>query len=619
MTAAPVYDELNRLADKRLHASNYDGITPVALGASFNYLQSLDYTYNIRGWLTGINNPASCALQGGDQLADLFNMGLDYESTANGATAQFNGNIAAMQWRTNVNGSCLTRQQYRFTYDYANRLLTANHFTHNGTAWVNTNNYSESNIAYDLNGNIKTYTRRGLTAPATFGIIDQLTYTYGDAARPDRLTNVSDAGSAAKGFKFTSGAAAYTYDLNGNLTQDNHKSLSFQYNYLNLPNYITNPGGSEITITYTADGEKLSKTSPTETRNYVSGIEYLGNALDAIYHGEGRCTPNGATAFYYEYTIKDHLGNARINFRANGAAVTFLQELHYYPFGMLMEGIGTAQVTNNGYKYNGKELNEDLGLNLHDYGARWYDASLGRWWSVDPMGGKYQPWSGYNYALGNPMKFVDPNGMEVVENGDNTTFTGDDAVNQFARLKRLYGSDENAKEDKSEVNENSRTTEGPGDKFKSPDAAAKDWAATYNHESIADNKERSSAIYKIKDSKGNVLYAYTPAVTGAGASAPDVETTPPGTQRIADIHSHAAYDVKYDNNNFSPNDKIDNKFDNELGYVVTPSGSIQKYDPKTGTITIVATNAPSDLNDPTAPQPPKLNTPPIINFSINHE
>ncbi|HAD12729.1 MAG TPA: hypothetical protein DCF33_09860, partial [Saprospirales bacterium] len=96
--------------------------------------------------------------------------------------------------------------------------------------------------------------------------------------------------------------------------------------------YITNPGGSEITITYTADGEKLSKTSPTETRNYVSGIEYLGNALDAIYHGEGRCTPNGASAFYYEYTIKDHLGNARINFRANGAAVTFLQELHYYPF-----------------------------------------------------------------------------------------------------------------------------------------------------------------------------------------------------------------------------------------------------------------------------------------------
>jgi RHS repeat-associated protein len=359
----------------------------------------------------------SCTNQGGDQLPDLFSLGLDYESTTNGASPQYNGNIAAMQWRTNVNGTCLTRQQYRFTYDYGNRLLTANHFTHNGTSWTNTNNYSESGIAYDLNGNIKSYTRRGLTtAPSTFGVIDQLTYTYGDAARPDRLTNVSDAGNATKGFKFTSGAAAYTYDLNGNMTQDNHKSLSISYNYLNLPSYISNTGGSDITLTYTADGEKLSKVSSAGTRNYVAGIEYLGTGLDAIYHGEGRCTPNGATAFYYEYTIKDHLGNARVNFRANGAAVTFLQELHYYPFGMLMEGIGAAQVTNNGYKYNGKELNEDLGLNWSDYGARWYDAALGRWWSVDLMGEKFTMWSGYNYGVDNPIKFIDPDGRSATDN-----------------------------------------------------------------------------------------------------------------------------------------------------------------------------------------------------------
>ncbi len=245
----------------------------------------------------------------------------------------------------------------------------------------------------------------------SFNVIDNLTYTYGDAARPDRLTNVSDAGNAAKGFKFTSGAAAYTYDLNGNLTQDNHKGLSFQYNYLNLPNYYSNTGGADVSLTYTADGEKLTKVSSAGTRNYISGIEYLGSGLDAIYHAEGRCTPNTATTFYYEYTLKDHLGNARINFRANGAAVTFLQELHYYPFGMVMEGIGTAKVTDNGYKYNGKELNEDLGLNLSDYGARWYDAALGRWWSVDPMGEKTINISPYAYVHNNPILLIDPNGM----------------------------------------------------------------------------------------------------------------------------------------------------------------------------------------------------------------
>ncbi|HLP96409.1 MAG TPA: RHS repeat-associated core domain-containing protein [Saprospiraceae bacterium] len=407
-----------------------------------------------------------------------------------------------MQWRSNVNGSCLTRQQYRFTYDYANRLLTANHFTHNGAGWVNTNNYSESNIAYDLNGNIKTYTRRGLTAPATFGIIDQLTYTYGDAARPDRLTNVSDAGSAAKGFKFTSGAAAYTYDLNGNLTQDNHKSLSFQYNYLNLPNYITNPGGSEITITYTADGEKLSKTSPTETRNYVSGIEYLGNALDAIYHGEGRCTPNGASAFYYEYTIKDHLGNARINFRANGAAVTFLQELHYYPFGMLMEGIGTAQVTNNGYKYNGKELNEDLGLNLHDYGARWYDASLGRWWSVDLLVEKYSNSSPFSFSLNNPIRYLDFAGMAVINGYQEARDHASDRLNMAKENLNSYsGEDKKAlKKLKREVKDAQRAFDRIDAKYQSVETA------------IRDLKEYNSQEYKdlnsLQDAEGNFVNVY---------------------------------------------------------------------------------------------------------------
>ncbi|MBL7825881.1 MAG: hypothetical protein JNJ57_04565, partial [Saprospiraceae bacterium] len=193
VTAAPLYDELNRLSDKRLHASNYNGTSNIDLSSSFEYLQSLDYTYNIRGWLTGINDPGSCAaLVSDNNMADLFSMSLDYESNANGATPQYNGNIAGMIWRTNTGGTCINRQQYRFSYDYNNRLTAAAHFTHNGSAWTFTNNYSESNISYDLNGNLKTYTRRGLKPNSTYDNIDVLTYTYGDAARPDRLTNMTD-------------------------------------------------------------------------------------------------------------------------------------------------------------------------------------------------------------------------------------------------------------------------------------------------------------------------------------------------------------------------------------------------------------------------------------------
>jgi RHS repeat-associated protein len=137
-----------------------------------------------------------------------------------------------------------------------------------------------------------------------------------------------------------------------------------------------------------------------------------GANLEAIYHGEGRCTPNGATAFHYEYTLKDHLGNARVNFRANGTTVTFLEEMHYYPFGMLMEGIGTAAVTQNKYKYNGKELNDDFGLSLLDFGERWYDAVLCRFPSVNPLADTFNFVTPYNYAENEPVAHIDLWGLQ---------------------------------------------------------------------------------------------------------------------------------------------------------------------------------------------------------------
>lgn len=88
---------------------------------------------------------------------------------------------------------------------------------------------------------------------------------------------------------------------------------------------------------------------------------------------------------------------------------------------MEMEALASASAPNK-YRYNGKELNEDFGLNWSDYGARWYDAAVGRWWSVDPMAEQYVGWSVYNYTMGNPIKFVDPDGMSVV--GDYYTESG---------------------------------------------------------------------------------------------------------------------------------------------------------------------------------------------------
>jgi hypothetical protein len=118
--------------------------------------------------------------------------------------------------------------------------------------------------------------------------------------------------------------------------------------------------------------EKQFFTSSTLTlhKRYVGGIEYTGANLEGIYHAEGRLTPNGAS-FRYEYSLKDHLGNSRVSFAANGTAIQVLQENHYYPFGMEMRGSWVAQSgTENAYQWVRLPFDVKLGKKMVSLGQK---------------------------------------------------------------------------------------------------------------------------------------------------------------------------------------------------------------------------------------------------------
>ncbi|MEO1516296.1 MAG: RHS repeat-associated core domain-containing protein, partial [Bacteroidota bacterium] len=330
--------------------------------------------------------------------------------------AQYNGNIASTQWQV----GCSNIQIYGYRYDYQDRLTRASYVESDfqTTNYVHYNRYNVIGLRYDDRGNIERLFRRGQRTPTTYSYIDRLNYDY----TGNQLTELVETGLAShrgNGFKtaITSGVGEYTYDANGNMITDEHKDISnIAYNHLNLPERIDWTDGRWIEWTYDASGVKLKKErSDGLIKHYQGDIEYDGTQIEAIYHSEGRATPNGGQ-YRYEYSLKDHLGNTRVTFAdLNGSGTVdtseILQENHYYPFGMLMKG-EWGQSGGNKYQYNGKELNEDFGLEWLDYGARWYEAAIGRWHAVDPLADvRIQVnKSPYSYTWNNPIRLVDPDG-----------------------------------------------------------------------------------------------------------------------------------------------------------------------------------------------------------------
>ena len=400
---------------------------------------------------------------------DLFALELRYDQLLSGVsgTARKDGNIAQVIWRTRGR----ERQAYSASYDYLSRMSVASYYDITDAGVVSSDQKFREEVSYaDARGNIKTLKRNGMYpsgAAWAVGQIDNLTYGY--TSGTNKLATVTEAAStsAAKplGFNPGAGGTGYGYDKNGNLTKDIYKGITaITYNYLNLPGKISFGSSKSITFTYDATGRKLKKVTAggagaeNYTQYYADGLEYRSTTLEAIYHEEGRLTPKTSTTWQYEYAIRDHLGNSRVTFADKNAdgkiSVTnsastneVLQENHYTPFGLELgyAWMNDAALVDSKYRFGGKELNEDFGLKLNDFGAKWYDPATARWLQVDPLADSYTPYSPYNYTLNNPLRFVDPDGRLVATPDDwvqtsSGAIVHDAAVTDKASAQDRYGS-----------------------------------------------------------------------------------------------------------------------------------------------------------------------------------
>jgi RHS repeat-associated protein len=485
------YNELSQLEYKKVGGTVYG-----------NGLQQVDYLYNIRGWMTQINNPAD--LSGGD----LFGYKIKYNNPiyTSLTTGKFNGNIAEVDWRNSYDGIL---KRYDYTYDGLNRLKNGLYAEPDAVNPQN-GNFNEY-LTYNLNGNILSLKRN---APQVFSptatMVDDLDYQY----IGNRLNRVIE--NALNDTGYEGGNNFIAYDVNGNMTNMLDKGIQrITYNYLNLPDNISinqnSPFGVQISFgleyLYRADGTKLRKKHSTgggkgqsTTNNitdYLDGFQYslsetvapcewcrtevafeeqafkkdiiIGPIdpldpppLSALWRLDFVPTAEGFYSFAenrYIYQYRDHLGNARLSYAKKiDGSLEVTDKNDYYPFGLNHIGGSKSKLGSyNNYKYNGKELQE---TGMYDFGARMYMPDIGRWGVVDLLADLAPSLTPYRYGFNNPISFTDPFGLfetrkeareyrrehdisgSVTKNKDGS-FSINDKTNHVSYTKGTEGSGEN--------------------------------------------------------------------------------------------------------------------------------------------------------------------------------
>jgi RHS repeat-associated protein len=203
------------------------------------------------------------------------------------------------------------------------------------------------------------------------------------------------------------GETSYAYDANGNMTTRGSQTLTWDYD--NRPVSITD-GGNTSTFVYDGNGNRVKKTEGGETILYINKY-YEKNLITSevttsYYLGARLIAQRKGTTLNYIH--QDHLSGTAFTSDSSGAQTSTIK---YFPFGATRSTSGTVPTDK---KFTGQRLDE---TGLYYYGARYYDASIGRFISADsivPDPANPQTFNRYSYCLNNPLRYIDPSGLDVL-------------------------------------------------------------------------------------------------------------------------------------------------------------------------------------------------------------
>ena len=295
VVASYTYDDLGRIKSKDI-----------------GDLELQEYEYNLRGQLTAINrdhvtNPGSTK-----NFGEIISYDREF------ADIYYNGKVAGTIWREE--GASIPKS-YAYSYDLAGQLLNGEYLenpTGQPFAWSNTSaNYTEGNIVYDANGNLKFLKRYG-NQNGQPGLIDDLEYIYRNSGNSNVLQIIDDHESHPNPatYEFTHlplSSHSHAYDHNGNLLADDNKGLTLENNaYLNKPIRM-NQNGNDIHYVYDALGNKLVEqhTGTSDRFDFIGSVMYRNFDLAQVNCEEGYTTYD-STQFHEElYFVRDHIGNVR--------------------------------------------------------------------------------------------------------------------------------------------------------------------------------------------------------------------------------------------------------------------------------------------------------------------